>query len=363
MWGMTFTINDVGFWSMLPALSNNPSERDKLTTLMNIFCSIGAFAVAAVVPMVTTTDKVRTYAICALICVAVFVSAQTLTFFGVKEKERDLSKKAEKITLKKMFNIIRNNDQLLWVTLALCCYYLGSGLLLQFGTNFCNFEYGYARGGSIYTIFAVVYLVSTLIAQLLYPPMASKMSRKKVMSIGVWISVVGYAILMAFGYVLPKSVAVIVISGALIFGGQNLVNLVVIVQMSNTIEYNELRTGRRDESIVFSLRSFLAKLTGAVQTVIVSIVLLTSGIKGATDTIASLEDSLSRGLIDAEKVTAEAEQVIAATPASARLILRIFMVAIPIVLLILCGMVDKSKYTITEEKCDEIVAELESRKA
>ena len=363
LWGMTFTINDVSFWSMLPALSNNPSERDMLTTLMGVFCSVGAFAVAAVVPMVTTTDKVVRYAVCALICVVIFVSAQLLTFFGVTEKPRDLSKKAEKITLKKMFGIIRNNDQLLWITLALCCYYLGSGLLLQFGVNFCNFEYGYAKGGSVYTVFAVVYLAATLVSQLLYPKLASKISRGKLLSIGVWVSVAGYALLMAFGYVLPKSIAVIVASGTLIFGGQNWINLVVIVQMSNTIEYNELRTGNRDESIVFSLRSFLAKLTGAIQTVIVSCVLLTSGIKGATDTIASLEDSLSRDLITAEQVTAEAEKVIAATPDSARLILRFFMVAIPIVLLIICNRVDRTKYTITEDRYNEIIAELESRKA
>ena len=361
MWGMTFTINDVGYWSMLPALSNDPVERDLLTSMMNIFISIAAFAVAAVVPMVTGTDKAFRYGVCAIIIVAIFVLSQALTYFGVKERPRDESKKAEKVTLKKMVEIIIHNDQLLWVTLVLCCYYLGSGLLLQFGMNFCYFEYGYEAGGSVYTVFAVVYLVATLISQFAYPPMAQKLSRKKVLSIGAVLAVAGYAVLMMFGYILPKSLVVIVISGVLIFGGQNLMNLVIIVQMTNTIEYNELKTGSRNESIVFSLRSFLAKLTSALQTVIVSVVLISSGTKASSDKIAELEDALSRGTIDNASVISQAEKVIAETPDSARLILRICIVLIPIILMILSDAIDRRKYSITEEKYDEILKELAER--
>ena len=96
MWGMTFTMNDVSYWSMLPSLSTNPKERDILTTLMNIFVSVASFAVAAVVPMVTGVDKVVRYRICALIVVAIFVSAQFVTYAGVRERKRDPAEKAEK---------------------------------------------------------------------------------------------------------------------------------------------------------------------------------------------------------------------------------------------------------------------------
>lgn len=361
-WGMTFTMNDVSYWSMLPALSNDADERNTLTTLMNIFISIAAFAIAAVVPMYTGTDKIRRYGICAVIVIGIFVAAQALTFFGVKEKPRDLSTKAEKVTLGKMFSIIKGNDQLLWVTLAVCCYYLGSGLLLQFGMNFCYFEFGYAEGGSVYMVFAVVYLVATLASQLTFTPLVNKLGRHKLIGLGTLISIVGYIVFMMFGYVFPKSLIFIIIAGTCIFGGQNYMYLALLVQMTNTIEYNELKTGSRNEAIVFSLRSFLAKLTSALQTLIVTGVLIVSGIKVSTDKIAALEDLSNRGEMVAEEVTSQAEQIILATPDSARLILRICMVAVPIVLIALTYIVIKKKYTITEEKYDEILKELEQRK-
>lgn len=358
LWDAAFTMNDVGFWSMLPALGTNADARNKITTLMSIFCSVAAFAVSAVVPMVTGTDKIARYGISAVVVVLVFAASQALTYFGVKEPPRDPSETDEKITLKKMFSIIRHNDQLLWVALVLCCYYLGSGLLLQFGMNFCYFEYGYAGGGGVYTVFAIVYLIGTLLSQLLFPALAKKISRKRLITLGCAIAVAGYGVLMMLRYVLPPSLAIVCISGALIFGGQNLIDLVILVQMTNTIEYNEWKTGQRNESIVFSLRSFLAKLTGALQTLIVSCVLIVSGIKASTDKIATLEDALSRGSVSAEKVVGDAEQVILSTPDSARLILRICMVAIPVVLLILAAVIDNAKYKITEEKYEQIRLEL-----
>ncbi|MBR2398073.1 MAG: MFS transporter [Clostridia bacterium] len=362
LWGMTFTMNDVGYWSMLPALSNDANERNLITTMMTIFTSIGAFAVAAVVPMITATDKAARYGLCAIAIVSLFVITQSITFFGVKEKERDFSKKAESITLVKMFKIIKNNDQLLWITLVLCCYYLGSGLLLQFGTNFCYFEFGYVEGGGIYMIFAVVYLVSTLISQVIFPKLVAKYKRKKVIAIGTCLAVFGYVVLMMFGYVLPKAVWVIGVAGFGIFAGQNLMYLCMLVQMTNTIEYNELRTGNRDESIVFSLRSFLAKFTSALQTGVVTMVLLVSGIFAATEGISELEAQSNLGAISSEAVISQAEGIISSTPSSALLILRVCMVLIPIILMVLAYVIGKAKYTITEEKYEEILSKLKEKK-
>lgn len=361
LWGMTFTMNDVGYWSMLPSLGQNARDRDSITTQMAVFVSISAFAVAAVVPMMTGTDKVVRYGLSAIVVVAVFLASQLLTFLGVKEPKRSETEKGEKINLGRMFSIIKNNDQLIWVAVALCCYYLGSGLLLQFGMNFCYFEYGYAKGGSIYTVFAVVYLLATLLSQLVFPGLAKHISRKTLITVGVILSAAGYIVLMLFGFVLPKDILYICISGALIFGGQNFINLIILVQMTNTIEYNELKTGQKNESIIFSLRSFLAKLTGALQTLTVAAVLIVSGIKSSTDNIAALEEQLGKELIDSETVVSKAEEIISSSPDSARLILRICMVAIPTVLLIICAIVDRAKYKITEVKYEEIMAELEAR--
>lgn len=362
LFDMAFTMNDVGYWSMLPALTTNPKDRTMVTTLMSIFCSLSAFAVQALIPVVTTTNKVKNYSISSIVIVSIFFIVQLITYLGVKEDPRLTVRDEDKISLKKMWGFLIHNDQLLWITLVLCFYYLGSGLLISFGTNFCNFEFGYEQGGSVYMVFAVVYLVATLASQAAFPAMVKALKRQKLIGVGTIISVIGYAILMMFGYVLPKSIVVIVICGLLIFFGQNIMYLAILVQMTNTVEYNELLTGERIESIVSAVRSFLAKLTGALQTGIITFVLLSSGIKARTDGIAALENQLSEGIIDSAQTIAGAESIISATPSSATLILRIWMVAVPIVLMILTYIVGKAKYNISEERYDEIIKELDERK-
>ncbi len=51
-WSISYTINDVGYWSMLPALSQNQKEREKIGAVARICSAIGAFTmVVAIVPV------------------------------------------------------------------------------------------------------------------------------------------------------------------------------------------------------------------------------------------------------------------------------------------------------------------------
>ena len=46
LWGMTYTMNDIAYWGVLPSLSSDPGTRDSLVTIMSIFVCIGQFSVA-----------------------------------------------------------------------------------------------------------------------------------------------------------------------------------------------------------------------------------------------------------------------------------------------------------------------------
>ena len=41
VWGMTYTVMDIPYWSMLPNLTSNPEERDRVAVIPRIFASIG----------------------------------------------------------------------------------------------------------------------------------------------------------------------------------------------------------------------------------------------------------------------------------------------------------------------------------
>ena len=67
LWGMTYTMNDIAYWGVLPSLSSDPHTRDSLVTIMSVFVCIGQFSVAGVVPVVIAGNAVNAYRIVAMI--------------------------------------------------------------------------------------------------------------------------------------------------------------------------------------------------------------------------------------------------------------------------------------------------------
>jgi Na+/melibiose symporter-like transporter len=93
------------------------------------------------------------------------------------------------------------------------------------------------------------------------------------------------------GYVkfIPINIVTVCIFGALAFGGQAILYMTIIISMTNTIEYNEFKTGKRNEAILFSLRPFVVKLASAFQQGIMTLVLVAFGIYALSQNVSQLE--------------------------------------------------------------------------
>ena len=154
LWGMTYTMNDIAYWGMLPSLSSDPKERDTLVTLMSVFICVGQFAVAGIVPTVVAGNAIQAYRVTALIVALAFIAFQTLVVLGVREAPR--RDDVEKVTLRKMFTIFMRNDQLVPIGIASLLFNIGNGLLIIFGVNFFYFEFGYADSGDLIFLFTVM---------------------------------------------------------------------------------------------------------------------------------------------------------------------------------------------------------------
>src|SRR5690606_39503101 len=57
LWDLAYTTNDISYWSMLPALTTNQHEREKIGSFAKLCADIGLFA--AVVGLVPTTGLLR----------------------------------------------------------------------------------------------------------------------------------------------------------------------------------------------------------------------------------------------------------------------------------------------------------------
>ncbi len=176
------------------------------------------------------------------------------------------------------------------------------------------------------------------------------------MGIGTLISILGYLVFLSLGYMIPMVEIILYGSAFFIFFGLNLFFVVLVVMTANVIEYNEIKTGERNESIIFSIRPFMTKLGAALQQAIVTLVLISSGIYGYSQKVADLEIQKSQGLVG--EITAQANVILSKATPSMLLMLRIGMGLIPMLSIIVAYLLIKNKYKITEEKYDEMLREL-----
>ncbi|MDD5885889.1 MAG: glycoside-pentoside-hexuronide (GPH):cation symporter [Erysipelotrichaceae bacterium] len=358
-WGMTYTMNDISYWGLLPSLSSDAKTRDTLVTLMSIFICIGQFSVAGIVPTVVAGNAVQAYRVAALIVGLCLVGFQSLTAFGVKERERDDS--AERVTLKKMFQIFLRNDQLTASGIAFFFFNVGQNLLLLFGVNFFYTEFGYSKGGNLVFWYTVMYGLGTLVSQALFSTLTSHFPKKKLMTFATVLLMVSYGLFLGYGYITPKNTILLNVIGFLIFFFQGLMNLIILVYVNNTIEYDEYRFHERHDSIISAVRSFAVKLAGGADQGLSALILICSGIYAISQKISNMEVAVNQGTMTKTEVLSQADGFLAGVSSIQQLMLRIGMVLVPVVTILIAYFLLAKKYRLDETEYDRIVKELERR--
>ena len=308
LWGMTYTMNDIAYWGMLPSLTSDPGERNWLVTVQGIFICIGQFSVAGLLPDMVAGNAIMAYRTAAIVIAFCFIGFQLLTVFGVKERKRPEKKRT--LSLKDMFHIFLRNDQLIVIGIACLLFQIGNGLLIMIGMNFFYFEFGYSVGGSLVFWFTIMYGLGTLISEASFAWLSSKFTRNQIITAATIITVIGYMLFMSVGYILPKSVVLLNIIGFLIFFSQGAFNMTMIVMLNNTIEYDEVRFHERHDSIISAVRSFATKLASAVDQAVVALILIISNIYAISQKISGLEIKAGTGELTSENVIVQADKFI-----------------------------------------------------
>lgn len=360
LWGMTYTMNDISYWGMLPSLSSDPKIRDMLVTLMSVFICIGQFAVAGIVPTVIAGNAISAYRTVALVVALSFIAFQMLTTFGTVERERRDAE--DKLSLKDMYKIFARNDQLVNIGIASLLFNVGFNLLIIFAMNFFYVEFGYSESGNLVFIFTVMFGIGTLLSQSSYATITKKFTRAQILRFVIIALTAGYILLFSFGYILPKNVILLNVIGCLIFFCQGLYNMIIIVMINNTIEYDEYRFGQRHDSVISAVRSFSVKLAGGLNQGISALVLIISGIYAVSQEVSGLENKVAEGAMTSEEALTSANSLLANVTTAQGLTLRFFMVAIPLLTLTIAYFIIKKKYKIDEVEYNRLVAEIEAKK-
>lgn len=377
MFSITFTMNDISYWGMLPSLTSDEHERNKLTSCAQLLASAGVGLASLLIPLFTTGSLAKWgaptgYKVIGIISAVLMVLFQLFTILGVKEKPLPPIKpdKSDRLTLKKMFQTIAKNDQLLWCALIMLIFSTGTGVvgggLL---TMYVYFEFGY-EGGYTLLIGLGYGIISTLFTAT-YPWLSKKFGRNKVLYSAGIATIFGYALMLIFALAIPTGAPkssewfakFILIAAAYTFIGYGAgFYMIMVINMANTVEYNEWKYGQRNESLIFSLRPFTAKLSSALTQALVIGVYAVASITTYTNAISNIENEASKNLITNKVKMEKITETINKVSLQDRQILVSCMCIIPIVFMIVALILYKKKCTLSETRLAEMVRETEARK-
>ena len=164
----------------------------------------------------------------------------------------------------------------------------------------------------------------------------------KIFYICIASAVTGYIILLAMALTGTKNIYILFVPAFFIMSAVGILNVIVTIFLANTVDYGEWKNNRRDESVIFSMQTFVVKLASGVAALVASLCLSIFKIGGAS--------------------TDEVVTQVAKASESSVFGLRMTMTVIPIVVLLVAVMVFKKKYCLSDEKLNEITTELSKKK-
>lgn len=174
---------------------------------------------------------------------------------------------------------------------------------------------------------------------ILFPLLRKFMGTIQVFYTGFAMAIIGYVVLLVLAFTNMSNVVLLFIPGFFIFGANGVLTVLTTVFLANTVDYGQLKNHRRDESVIFSMQTFVVKLASGVAALIASICLQICNLSNDTTDTAAV-------------ATAAASSVVG---------LRMTMTILPMICL-LCGIfIFHKKYILTEEKVAEIAEQVKER--
>lgn len=389
MFSITFSMNDIAYWGMLPSLTSDPNERNKLTSAAQICVGFGGGSSGIFIPLLTTGNVgtavfgsvTRAFGVIAVFAAVAIVVFQLFTLFGVKEPNLAAAiEKKDRMKFKDIFRAILKNDQLLWAAICLLLTNTGTGVFTGgLSMMYVYFEFGY--DGLLTVMISALSAFLSFLIPIVFPTLCKRWSRAKVLYFSSTLAIMGYVSLMFVGLFVPnfgpfdvsllgfdfhftvKFILLVLANG---LTGAGAFYMIQTINMANTVEYNELRTGKREESLIFSLRPFANKMGSALSQGLVSLVYIVAGVLAYTNQISSIENAYNKHVSltaeEAAQKLSEISSVLHSVPEWSKNVLLICMCLIPATFIAVSLILYKRFFFLDEKKMEEINKELERRK-
>lgn len=330
LWGVTYTLMDIPFWSMIPAITSSGKERENLSVIGRTCAAVG-YAVPTVLTMLLVvrlgSGEREGFAIFAAAVAVVFVVTELVCVALVREKPTERQKAA---TVKEMFSALIHNDQAMVVVVGIVVFNASLYLTTQLAVYFFKYDIG---NSDLFSLFGTVGGVGQILSMVSLPLLRRRWGGKQILVGALGVTIAGYLALFALSMAGVRAVAPLAATAFVIYIGFGLATVLTTVFLADTVDYGEYKTGSRNESVVFSMQTFVVKLASAVSVLIAGVGI---DLIGLDDTAAVQTESTLLGL-------------------------RLLMVALPVAGLVFSILYFVRKYRLTEAENARISEALRQR--
>lgn len=332
LYGMTYTIMDVPYWSWLPNLTNDPHEREAVSVIPRFFASLAGFSIGVFgLSMIDGMDQLfgngdRTggFRSVAVIIAVLFIFTIGVTIVNVKEKVTETA--SERTSFSQIKSILFGNKQLLaYIGLLLSfnlCMQIIKGVIIYY------FKYVAGREG-LFSIFNVC-ILAEMGGLVIFPKIVKKLGREKMFAMACAFPIIGLIIIAVAGFTAPTNPFFIILGAGILKLGSGFELGVVTVSIADVIDYSELLFGTRNESIICSTQTFLMKSSQAVSGLLTGVGL---AIVGYNATLPQQSDATLNGI-------------------------RIIMIAIPMIFAVLSYVIYAKCYKLKGKYLEEMIQKL-----
>ena len=271
LWGTVYTVSDIPFWSVSAVITNDPQTRTSLVTAANLGVFAGIGMVGSLVPLLVGLFGQESLADGYFMAVIlIMIAGYAFMMFGATTiRERVEPSAGEKVTMKDVFRNLLVNRHLFKMQ---AIFFLNLFMNIVNGIILYFFIYNMGNEG----LMSIYGLMGTFAALgfFLIPNLTKRFRKKDLLAGIIVLDVVVRIVFFMTGYENVPMLLVMLMLTQLFHAS---LGPVMSSMIAETIEYSEVKTGRRCEAITFSGQTFMGKLSAAIAGSLTGLILIAIG--------------------------------------------------------------------------------------
>lgn len=269
LWGsVCYTAANIPYGSMASVISDNPGERTSLSTYRSIGAMFAAIPIMVISPLLLFRTDASTgaqvviperYTLLALIFGGLACLAYLVCYRLTTERVQLPNKPKEKG--QSFFHVVgtllKNRALLAIIGAAiamLLCQLLSSSMNVYLYTD-------YFKSAALMSVSSLASFIPMLVMAPIARILSDKYGKKECSIVGVAVAAIFYAILF---FVHTRNAYLFIALMLVASIGMGFFNMVIWAFITDIIDYQEVRTGERDDGTVYAIYSFSRKLGQAI---------------------------------------------------------------------------------------------------